>query len=89
MTLQASTRSGIPPIRISRCDPARREPGMMLFNLRGDSSPAGKQSYSGWLIGIDQPGKLTTDLAATRRDKVRVSRSEIFYGAVGIAANYT
>jgi hypothetical protein len=57
MTLEAS--GNLPPIRIARCDSARREPGMMLFNVRCDSKAEGKQSYSGWLIGIDQPGKFT------------------------------
>ena len=27
----------LPPIRVERCDAARREPGLMLFNVRGDS----------------------------------------------------
>lgn len=37
--------------------------------------------------GVDKKGVLA-DLAAIRKDKVRVSRSEIFDGAVGIAAPY-
>jgi IclR family transcriptional regulator, acetate operon repressor len=37
--------------------------------------------------GIDRKAVLG-DLAATRRDKVRVSRSEIFDGAVGVSAPY-
>ena len=50
----------LPPIRIARCDPARREPGMMLFNIRGDSKSAdGGQSYRGWLIGINRAGQLS------------------------------
>ena len=35
--------------------------------------------------GVDKKAVLA-DLAAIRRDKVRVSRSEIFNGAIGIAA---
>src|SRR5947199_329991 len=39
-----------------RCQPSA---GLMLFNVRGDSKADGKQSYNGWLIRIDQTGKLT------------------------------
>ena len=59
MTTAPGTRADLPPIRIAHCDPSRREPGMMLFNVRGDSRSRGQQSYSGWLIGIDQAGALT------------------------------
>ena len=59
MTIEFNTRSDLPPIRIARCEPARREPGMMLFNIRGDNKTDGKQSHRGWLIGIDQAGALT------------------------------
>ena len=59
MIFQASTRSDLPPVRIACCYPDRREPGIMLFNVRGYSKADGKQSYNGWLIGIDQTGKLT------------------------------
>jgi hypothetical protein len=50
---------GLPPIRIAHCDPARREPGMMLFNVRGDSRLAGNQSHQGWLLGIDRVGDIS------------------------------
>ena len=59
MTTDSSTRTDLPPIRIAHCDPARREPGMMLFNVRGDTRPAGQQSHHGWLIGVDQAGAIT------------------------------
>ncbi|MPZ39006.1 MAG: hypothetical protein GEU95_13260 [Rhizobiales bacterium] len=51
------TRDDLPPIQIVRCESARREPGMMLFNVRGDAKIGERQSYRGWLIGIDQGGE--------------------------------
>src|SRR5688572_26687291 len=59
MIMDSSTRTDLPPIRIAHCDPARREPGTMLFNIRGDNKTAGQQSHHGWLIGVDQAGALT------------------------------
>ncbi len=56
MTTDANT--DLPPIRIKTCDAARREPGMMLFNVRGDAKAGEKQSYRGWLIGIRRDGEL-------------------------------
>jgi arylsulfate sulfotransferase len=57
--MNASTSSNLPPIRIARSDPARREPGMMLFNVRGDGKSDEGPAHRGWLIGIDQAGDLT------------------------------
>jgi hypothetical protein len=48
----------LPPIRIRHCEPARREPGTMLFNVRGDSRADARSVRSGWLIGVDQSGRL-------------------------------
>src|SRR5215213_11898017 len=50
---------GLPPIRIVHGEPARREAGMMLFNVRGDSRAGGNQSHQGWLLGIDQSGEVS------------------------------
>ena len=49
----------LPPIRIARCEPARREGGTMLFNVRGDSRADARSVRSGWLIGVDRAGALT------------------------------
>jgi hypothetical protein len=57
--MKQSTSNDLPPIRISRCEPARREPGMMLFNIRGDTKAGSGPAHRGWLIGIDQSGKLS------------------------------
>jgi hypothetical protein len=48
----------LPPIRVERCEAARREPGLMLFNVRGDSVRGGERSYRGFLLGIDQAGAI-------------------------------
>jgi hypothetical protein len=46
----------LPPMRLVTCDTARREPGLILFNIR----PAGIQRdtlKAGWIIGIDRAGE--------------------------------
>lgn len=45
-----------PPFRIEVCDAKRREPGMMLFNVRPGGTADGEQSI-GWLLGTDQQGQ--------------------------------
>lgn len=45
-----------PPIRIIKNDPARREPGIIVFNIR----PGGKADLTGhfgWIMGVDQLGQ--------------------------------
>src|ERR1700681_4146203 len=54
----ASHPDDLPPIRIDRCEPACREPGMMLFNVRGDRTAGNDRAYRGWLMGIDQSGEI-------------------------------
>jgi arylsulfate sulfotransferase len=51
--------AGLPPIRVVRCDAARREPGLMLFNVRGDSRASEGPAHRGWLLGVDQSGTVT------------------------------
>ncbi len=58
MNANASSTSDLPPIRIARCDPGRREPGTMLFNVRGDPRPGDRTTTGGWIIGIDQAGSI-------------------------------
>lgn len=51
------TSAPLPPMRLVTCDAARREPGIMLFNIR----PAGAQRdtlKAGWIIGIDRAGEI-------------------------------
>jgi arylsulfate sulfotransferase len=56
--MKIAANTDLPPIRIKTCDAARREPGMMLFNVRGDAKAGDKQSHRGWLIGIRPDGEL-------------------------------
>ena len=49
----------LPPIRVVRCDAARREPGLMLFNVRGDSRASEGPAHHGWLLAVDQSGGVT------------------------------
>src|SRR5262245_44100604 len=59
MPLPEHPSDDLPPIRIARCDAARREPGTMLFNVRGDSRATEGPAHRGWLMGIDRSGTLS------------------------------
>jgi hypothetical protein len=48
----------LPPIRMMRCDAVRREPGLMLFNVRGDSRASEGPAHRGWLLSVDQSGTI-------------------------------
>ncbi len=53
--------SSLPPLRLESCQAERREPGLMLFNVR----PAGRDrdiSKNGWVIGIDRAGVVVLNL---------------------------
>jgi hypothetical protein len=58
MTTATTTAGNLPPIRIVACDPQRREPGMMLFNVRGDTRARKGPAHRGWLLGVDQSGAI-------------------------------
>jgi len=58
MNMEVSSSTALPPIRIARCDADRREPGMMLFNVRGDTRAGSGPAHRGWLLGIDQAGEI-------------------------------
>lgn len=53
------TSIDLPPMRHLACDADRREPGIMMFNIR----PAGRQRdtlKAGWIVGIDQAGDVAS-----------------------------
>ena len=52
----------LPPIRIERCESRRREPGMLLFNVRRIQASRDR-CYSGWLLGV-RVRSLPADLSA-------------------------
>jgi hypothetical protein len=59
MTTETKSQPDLPPIRIARCEPSQREPGMVLFNVRGDPNPGDGGMIGGWIIGVDQAGALS------------------------------
>ena len=52
--------SDLPNLRLVTCDTSRREPGMMVFNVRPGGSDGG--TAAGWIIGIDQGGEVVLHL---------------------------
>ncbi|MCH8917462.1 MAG: aryl-sulfate sulfotransferase [Proteobacteria bacterium] len=52
--------SDLPNLRLVTCDASRREPGMMVFNVRPGGTDGG--TAAGWIIGIDQQGEVALDL---------------------------
>jgi len=55
------TVSSLPPHRIETCIPEKREPGMMVFNVR----PGGAADNAidiGWILGVDQAGDFALDV---------------------------
>lgn len=46
----------LPPFRIETCEANRREPGMMMFNIRPGGN-ADRKVPVGWLMGVDQKGE--------------------------------
>src|SRR6185295_894055 len=56
---RAPAAGELPPIRVARCDATRRERGLMLFNVRGDSRASEGPAHRGWLLGVDQFGALS------------------------------
>ena len=44
------------PLRIEKCIAERREPGMMVFNVRPGGG-ADVTGGNGWIIGVDQSGQ--------------------------------
>ena len=53
--------SPLPPHKLVTCIPEKREPGMMVFNVR----PGGASEHiykDAWILGIDQAGALAPNL---------------------------
>jgi hypothetical protein len=49
------------PLRIEKCIAERREPGMMVFNVRSGGG-ADVTGGNGWIIGVDQSGHFPLNL---------------------------
>ena len=48
----------LPPIRVAHCESHRREPGVILFNVRGDTRAGEGPAHRGWLLAVDQLGHI-------------------------------
>ncbi len=51
----------LPPHHVDVCIPARREPGMMVFNVRPGGPDLGRNTV-GWIIGVDQDGNFPLNM---------------------------
>ena len=52
---------GLPPHSIRICISERREPGMMVFNVRPGGPDIGRNKV-GWILGVDQQGRIQMNL---------------------------
>jgi arylsulfate sulfotransferase len=55
------TDASLPPYRIEKCVTDKREPGMMVFNVRPGGS-ADLAGGVGWILGVDQAGEIQLNL---------------------------
>jgi hypothetical protein len=74
----------LPPLHLVKCDANRREPGIMLFNVRpsGNSRAITKTS---WIIGIDRSGDVAFQLKSDEpiQDVRLHPNGNIFYSEPG------
>ena len=54
--------ASLPPYRIETCIPERREPGMMVFNIRPGGIAEQQGGAIGWFIGVGQNGAIEMNL---------------------------
>lgn len=75
----------LPPYRIETCDAARREPGMMMFNVRPGGGDIPNAQF-GWFIAIDQASEFafTLELDAPTQDARVHPNGNIIYSQTGI-----
>ncbi|NQV55670.1 MAG: aryl-sulfate sulfotransferase [Rhodospirillales bacterium] len=74
----------LPPHRIETCIPERREPGMMVFNVRPGGAAEFTES-SGWIIGVDQAGEVALNLKfdAPCQDTRALANGNILFSLTG------
>ena len=53
--------NSLPPYRIDTCIPERREPGLMVFNVRPGGKDKGRNKV-GWIIGVNAEGEFPLNL---------------------------
>jgi len=74
----------LPPHRIETCIPERREPGMMVFNVR----PGGPNDLTGdvgWILGVDQVGGFSLNLMfdTPAQDVCRIANGNLLFSLPG------
>lgn len=75
----------LPPITIETCDSGRREPGMMVFNVRPGAGGSGK-TKGGWIIAVAQSGDIAFSLKldAPTQDVRRHPNGNLVFSQTGI-----
>jgi hypothetical protein len=73
----------LPNLRLETNDASRREPGMMVFNVRPGGTDG--STAAGWIIGIDQAGELALHLKceAPTQDVRLLPNGNILYSQPG------
>ena len=76
--------SGLPPFRVETCVTEKREPGMMVFNVRPGGS-ADNMIGTGWLLGIDQAGEVKLNIQSDEppQDTRALPNGNILYSLTG------
>ena len=78
------SQDNLPPHRIEKCITARREPGMMLFNVRPGGG-ADITGGNGWIIGVDQSGRFPLNLkfATPAQDTCALANGNLLFSLTG------
>jgi hypothetical protein len=81
------TEAKLPPLRIETCDAARREPGLMVFNIRAGGQDS-KMIKTGWIVALDQAGDVAFSLTldAPTQDVRLHPNGNIFFSQPGRGA---
>jgi hypothetical protein len=54
--------ASLPPYRIETCIPEKREPGMMIFNIRPGGIAEQQGGGVGWFVGVGQDGEIALNM---------------------------
>lgn len=76
--------SDLPPYKISICQSSKREPGMMVFNVRHSGVVPG--GANGWILAVDQGGELVFSLRlpSPTQDVRLHPNGNLFYSQTGV-----
>lgn len=78
------TDANLPPHRIETCLPEKREPGMMVFNVRPGGG-ADLTGADGWFIGVDREGNFPLNLKFDdpAQDSCALANGNIMFSLTG------